>query len=465
MKKQNLLTLMVGLFFGLTTVMSQNSDNPWQITLGVNAVDFYPVGGHTSVQGGNLEGITDVGHWNTLPSISYLGVSKNISGNWSLGLAGSMNSITQWGAAEIKSAQYYSADLNIKYSLGSLIKSKKLEPFVGFGGSWVGVEQNDYFKVDGDNIGQPAANALGGLSVWFSDGFGLTLQSQYKHSFGERKSAQHFQHTLGVALRFGGKDSDGDGVYDKNDDCPEVPGLAAFNGCPDTDGDGIQDSKDDCPNVAGSAQMNGCPDSDGDGIADSKDSCPNEAGTAAMKGCPDADNDKVADKDDKCPNEAGPAANKGCPWPDSDNDGVLDKDDNCPNEAGTAANNGCPEVSVPNEVVNQLTNYARTINFNTGKATFKADALPVLKAISAIIKEYPNASFVIEGHTDSTGSNALNQQLSEKRANAVKDYLVENGVNASRLTTVGYSETRPISDNATAKGRSENRRVEVKLQD
>ena len=465
MKKQNLLTLVVGLLFGLTTVISQNSDNPWQITLGVNAVDFYPVGGHTSVQGGNLEDITNINHWNTLPSISYLGVSKNISGNWSLGLAGSMNSITQWGTAEIKSVQYYSADLNIKYSLGSLIKSQKLEPFVGFGGSWVGVEQNDYFKVDGDNIGQPAANALGGLSVWFSDGFGLTLQSQYKHSFGERKSAQHFQHTLGVALRFGGKDSDGDGVYDKNDACPEVPGLAAFNGCPDSDGDGIQDSKDDCPNNPGSAQMNGCPDSDGDGIADSKDSCPNAAGSVAMKGCPDADNDKVADKDDKCPNEAGPAANKGCPWPDSDNDGVLDKDDNCPNEVGTAANNGCPEVSVPNEVVNQLSNYARTINFNTGSATFKAEALPVLKAISAIVNEYPKAKFVIEGHTDSTGSDALNQQLSEKRANAVKNYLVENGVNTSRLTAVGYGETRPISDNATAKGRAENRRVEVKLQD
>ena len=465
MKKQNLLTLVVGLLFGLTTVISQNSDNPWQITLGVNAVDFYPVGGHTSVQGGNLEDITNINHWNTLPSISYLGVSKNISGNWSLGLAGSMNSITQWGTAEIKSVQYYSADLNIKYSLGSLIKSQKLEPFVGFGGSWVGVEQNDYFKVDGDNIGQPAANALGGLSVWFSDGFGLTLQSQYKHSFGERKSAQHFQHTLGVALRFGGKDSDGDGVYDKNDACPEVPGLAAFNGCPDSDGDDIQDSKDDCPNNPGSAQMNGCPDSDGDGIADSKDSCPNAAGSVAMKGCPDADNDKVADKDDKCPNEAGPAANKGCPWPDSDNDGVLDKDDNCPNEVGTAANNGCPEVSVPNEVVNQLSNYARTINFNTGSATFKAEALPVLKAISAIVNEYPKAKFVIEGHTDSTGSDALNQQLSEKRANAVKNYLVENGVNTSRLTAVGYGETRPISDNATAKGRAENRRVEVKLQD
>ncbi len=465
MKKQNLLTIMVCLLFGLTTVMSQNSDNPWQITLGVNAVDFYPVGGHTSVQGGNLEGLTDISHWNTIPSISYLGVSKNISGNWSLGVAASINSITQWGTATIESAQYYAADLNIKYSLGELIKSKKLEPFVGFGGSWVGVEGNDYFKVDGDNNGQPAANALGGLSYWFSDGFGVTLQSQYKHSFGKRRPAQHFQHTIGLALRFGGKDSDGDGVYDKNDACPDVPGLEQFNGCPDSDGDGVQDSQDECPNEAGSVAMNGCPDYDNDGIIDSKDNCPKVAGSAAMKGCPDADGDKVADKDDNCPNEAGPAANKGCPWSDADNDGVLDKDDNCPNEAGTAANNGCPEVSVPNDVVDQLSNYARTINFNTGQSSFKSDALPVLKAITAIIKEYPSAEFLIEGHTDSTGSEATNQRLSEDRANSVKNYLVENGVQASRLTTIGYGESKPIASNITVKGRAENRRVEVKLEE
>ena len=124
----------------------------------------------------------------------------------------------------------------------------------------------------------------------------------------------------------GGTDTDGDGVYDKFDACPEEFGLEEFNGCPDTDGDGIIDSEDACPNEAGLAEFNGCPDTDGDGVPDKDDRCPNDKGTAANKGCPDTDGDGVVDIDDACPKVAGPTENKGCPWPDTDGDGVLDKD-------------------------------------------------------------------------------------------------------------------------------------------
>ena len=259
-------------------------------------------------------------------------------------------------------------------------------------------------------------------------------------------------------------DTDKDGVPDVIDDCPEVPGLEQFNGCPDTDGDGIEDAKDTCPEVAGLAEYNGCPDTDGDGISDDKDKCPNVAGLAALAGCPDADGDGVTDGDDNCPNEAGPAANNGCPWPDADGDGVLDKDDQCPNEAGVVANNGCPEVVLPTpEVQAQLTSYARTINFNTGKSTFKEEAYPTLQAITAILKEYPKANFRIEGHTDSVGSDSLNQKLSDARANAVMDYLINNGVSAARLNAKGFGESSPIESNNTRAGRAANRRVEVKL--
>ena len=121
-----------------------------------------------------------------------------------------------------------------------------------------------------------------------------------------------------------------------------------------------------------------------------------------------------------CPNEAGPAANNGCPWPDSDGDGVLDKDDQCPNEAGTVANNGCPEVNPTEEVMETLNNYARTILFDTGKASFKDETKPVLEAMVAIFKEYPNADFTIEGHTDSVGSETSNQLLSDRRSKRCK---------------------------------------------
>ncbi|MNF22847.1 Outer membrane porin F precursor [compost metagenome] len=209
--------------------------------------------------------------------------------------------------------------------------------------------------------------------------------------------------------------------------------------------------------------MNGCPDTDGDGIADGKDACPEVAGLAALNGCPDADGDGVADKDDKCPTVAGPRENGGCPYLDADKDGVYDKDDECPTVAGPASNKGCPEVTA--EVLQDLKVQARSIFFNTGKSSFKAgDAATIssLDAIKEILKNYPNAKFSIEGHTDSTGSAKLNQKLSEDRANAVRNVLIEKGVNADNLTAVGYGSSKPVASNKTAKGRAENRRTEVK---
>ncbi len=133
------------------------------------------------------------------------------------------------------------------------------------------------------------------------------------------------------------KDTDEDGVLDKDDACPTIAGVAAFAGCPDTDGDGIADSEDKCPDVAGIPDAMGCPDADGDGYADQDDECPDVAGI--LMGCPDTDGDGTADKEDECPDKAGSI--KGCP--DIDSDGIADKDDKCPEVAGVVELNGCPE--------------------------------------------------------------------------------------------------------------------------
>jgi outer membrane protein OmpA-like peptidoglycan-associated protein len=268
------------------------------------------------------------------------------------------------------------------------------------------------------------------------------------------------QHFAGIIFKFGGKDTDGDGVYDKEDTCPEVFGLKQFKGCPDTDGDGIVDASDACPDAAGTVAMNGCPDTDGDGVADKEDACPEVAGLKALKGCPDTDGDGTTDKADKCPNIKGPKENAGCPWPDTDGDSVLDKDDKCPTEKGSVANNGCPEIS--QAVMNSLDGYAKTILFNSGKASFQKQTFPVLKAITAILKENPTAKFSISGHTDSTGNAESNLKLSNQRAAAVLNYLVSNGVAADRLSSNGFGDTQPIDSNNTAEGRANNRRVEVK---
>jgi outer membrane protein OmpA-like peptidoglycan-associated protein len=443
--KQLSRLLVVGLLvLASNSIQAQDEDNPWQIGFGVNAVDFYPTGKVSSF-GSQYFNAND--HWNILPSISYVGITRYVGDGISVGVRGSLNRIKKIGDLQVDDLSYYGLDGTIKYNF---IKNTTIDPFVEIGGgySWVA------------DIGAGTINGGIGANVWMNDNIGFTLQTQYKHSF-EDYLLPHFQHMLGLSIKFGGSDTDGDGIYDKDDACPEVPGLEAFNGCPDTDGDGIEDSKDACPNEAGPKELNGCPDSDGDGIADKDDACPNEAGLAALAGCPDADGDGIADKDDQCPNEAGPAENNGCPWPDRDGDGILDKDDLCPDLVGTVANKGCPEVT--EAVRKTLNDYAKTILFDTGKASIKDRSAEVLNNIVAILNEYSWARFTIDGHTDSVGSEALNQKLSEERAYSVMNYLIENGVASSRLEATGYGESKPIADNGTASGRKTNRRVEVNL--
>ena len=445
MKHLSKLMAVALLFVGFSSMQAQDENNPWQVQFGVNAIDVYPTSDVSSF-GNEFFNVND--HWNILPSISYVGVSKSIGDGFSVGARGSLNKISKLGDTSVDDLSHYAIDGTIKYDI--IKRQTVIDPFVEIGGGYTWI----------DEIGAGTANGGIGVNIWFTENLGLTLQSSYKHAF-EDYLAPHFQHLAGISVKFGGTDTDGDGIYDKDDACPEVAGLEAFNGCPDSDGDGIEDSKDACPNEAGSKEMNGCPDADGDGVADKDDACPNEAGLPALAGCPDADGDGVADKDDACPAEAGPAENKGCPWADKDGDGVLDKDDQCPDVAGTVANAGCPEVTA--EVQKQLNDYARTILFDTGKSSIKAESTSVMVDIITILKEYPNAKFTVEGHTDSVGSEKLNQSLSESRALSVKEFLVDKGIEEFRLSAVGYGESKPMATNNTRAGRAQNRRVEINL--
>lgn len=256
-------------------------------------------------------------------------------------------------------------------------------------------------------------------------------------------------------------DKDMDGVYDYVDACPDVAGLPALKGCPDKDMDGITDKEDRCPEIAGSVELKGCPDSDKDGIVDIDDKCP---GTKLgyrvdATGCTyDTDNDGIVNEEDRCPDKAGILAFKGCP--DTDGDGVSDLDDRCPSVKGTIDNKGCPEI--PKEDIQRITLIAGKIYFETNSDKLKLISYSNLDDLVQILKRYEAVNLTIEGHTDDVGEDAYNMTLSQKRTESVKAYLESKGVAGSRLTAVGYGETKPIADNKKADGRAKNRRVELK---
>jgi OmpA-OmpF porin, OOP family len=226
-------------------------------------------------------------------------------------------------------------DALFQYSI--LKHSRRLVPYVQFG---IGSQYN--FDTEKFQLQVPLG---AGFNFRLVEGWYLSAQSEYRIA-GKEEFIDGIVSTIGIIMDLGPRvkpDADGDGIPDKDDKCPSVPGIAAFQGCPDTDGDGITDADDKCPTVAGLPTFMGCPDTDNDGITDADDICPTEAGIVEFKGCPDTDGDGIADNEDKCPKEKGKKENMGCPEKDTDGDGITDKMDSCPTEKGTAAMKGCPD--------------------------------------------------------------------------------------------------------------------------
>ena len=457
----------VKIFFVFTLALfttqswTQDKNNPWQFSFGVSALNFngtnYTSPSASIDLGPSLfnEYFNVTDHWNVQSSFSTVTLTRYAENGYSIGFRASVNKFSKLGDTSITPKTIITGDLVLTKTLSALTFCS-LEPYIelGAGQSFVGGD-NDYHL-----------NAGAGVSYAVSDKVHLKLNTIYRHNKKNNGIVSyvpdvipHFQHNLSVAINFGGKDTDKDGVYDRHDDCPSVPGLPEFNGCPDDDGDGIENSKDACPNAAGLLEFNGCPDSDGDGIADPNDACPDVAGLAKFNGCPDSDGDGIEDGKDACPNAAGPRKFNGCP--DSDGDGIADPDDKCPNEAGPSDNSGCPNPTA--EAIEKLNELGAVVQFELNKSNLRDDAIELLLSVYEIMAKYGNTNFLIEGHTDSSGPKAFNKKLSLERAENVKSHLVSKGVEGDRLSTAGFGEDNPKESNNTRKGRIANRRVEFKV--
>ncbi len=245
---------------------------------------------------------------------------------------------------------------------------------------------------------------------------------------------------------------------------PECTGEVVDN---DLDKDGVENSVDSCPNTPAGASVNakGCQlDSDGDGVVDMNDKCSGSPAGVAVdtRGCQlDSDGDGVVDANDKCPGTTRGTAvdTKGCPL-DSDGDGIIDTNDKCP---GTIVGDkvdaeGCGILNKTKEIV------LENVNFKTGSAQLTASSSPILNQIATILTANPAVKVEIGGHTDNRGRADMNKKLSLKRAESVRNYLVDKGVAAAQLSVMGYGDAQPIADNGSKKGRLSNRRVELKVQ-
>jgi len=167
-----------------------------------------------------------------------------------------------------------------------------------------------------------------------------------------------------------------------------------------------------------------------------------------------------------CPQLAGIVEFNGCPIPDSDGDGLNDQQDACPTEAGPADSNGCPpkDTVVIRQVETKVQFAAKHILFKASSNELTASSYPAMDEVVDLLQQHATLQMRIEGHTDSTGSDALNRQLSAARADAVKQYLVSKGIDPGRLVTIGLGPAQPIAPNGTLEGRRMNRRVELKIQ-
>jgi outer membrane protein OmpA-like peptidoglycan-associated protein len=264
------------------------------------------------------------------------------------------------------------------------------------------------------------------------------------------------------------RDSDGDGIEDRQDDCPDTPPGAAVDprGCPtDEDRDGVFDGADQCGATALGATVDaaGCPrDADADGVLDGLDRCADTDPRTSVngEGCPyDTDGDGVLDGIDRC--DATPMGavvdERGCGI-DTNGDGVPDGLDACPDTSPNAEvdGSGCSRLQRGELVL-------PTIGFGSGSKAIAPGSCPDLDEVACLLKANPDLTVEIGGHTDREGPASRNRQVSLERAEAVKAYLVSKGVPASRLVTKGYGEVHPIASNRYAEGRARNRRIEFRV--
>lgn len=444
-----------------STVFAQTTNNPWLIGVGAHAENHVAArtGFSNTFSAKNLtKSVFNMNNYSITPPLSKLTVARNIGKglviDWQTSVGNVENKRFNMGKEF-----FLMTGIGFQAKAAGLLWNEEswFDPYLRVGANYL---RHDYTSLsfprtsvnadgnpietvqngkDGNENGKANHFALAtgaGANFWVTKNFGLGIQGDYVSTPGDHSTVANFwQASASILFRFGNRDRDKDGILDKDDLCPDTPGLPEFQGCPDTDGDGVPDKDDQCPDVAGPVENNGCP-------------------------WPDTDGDGVIDKDDACPTVAGPAENNGCPWPDTDGDGILDKDDACPTVPGLPEYNGCPKPKT--KTAEEVETTFKSVFFDFNKASIKAESKGALDRAAEIIKK-DGGHYLLEGRTDAKGAAAYNLKLSRERAASVVAALDARGVDANALKSVGVGATKAtIPAKATDAERQVDRKVVVK---
>ena len=414
-----------------TSVSAQTTNNRWLIGVGAHGVNHVAANKGVGQASGDAFSSKDLYTMNNFvitPPLSKLTVARNLNKFLVLDWQTSVGNVSN-KRINMDKEFFLMTGLGLQFKVNGFWNEESwFDPYVRVGANYL---RHDYTNVSFpltdvhgnvyggfSGVGTPrkadhfAVNGGLGSNFWFTKNFGIGIQGDYVTTPIDKSNLANFwQASASINFRFGNRDKDKDGVLDKDDACPEIPGPVENQGCPwpDTDGDGVLDKDDACPEVPGPVELNGCPDTDGDG--------------------------------------------------------VLDKDDACPEVPGLPEYNGCPKPA--SEFAIAATGALQGIIFDFNKATISdPESLRKLDQAAEVIKSSNGGTFLVTGHTDKKGNDAYNLKLSRERAAYIVKALEQRGVADSQLKSTGVGEKEAVvPETASDEERARDRKVVVEAID
>jgi len=457
--------VIISLLLFCTNSFSQYNENKWIISASLDAVDLYPTGIKTNApyypQGGIFEDLFNVSdHWNFGgPSVS---ISKLIYKGLYFGTEMSINKIKKIEGQDNFNYTFYGGQVFLKKTFYS---TKKTRPFLKLGYGVSGIDR----VLFGDTIpfSQYFSKTLSpGFGVHFriTNNFGFEISSSFNKAI-DFGGITHLRHKAAIYIGIGDRDRDGDGIINRKDKCPKIPGLSEFNGCPDNDGDGIPDLEDKCPDEPGEKLNNGCPEKDEALDENNLKSHKNkklQLGVVSSTFSKNTTNTKEESGNQGVLSENNSMSNKNKELQLEVVSSAFSE--NTTNTKQESNNQIGKDISNIPFLINKKLDENRIIYFPAGSIKILGKKnLVKLRGINKLITNQKDLKVLLEGHSSDDGDSLSNLELSRDRAIIIKQTLINLGTDPGRIKIKALGEEEPIFDNKSTNGDRFNRSVLITI--